>query len=148
MVQLSKHGVMSIFQNPKDISPHPSQKFKRICIFCWDHLFPLAVGAPRITSPLYALPSPPSRSTILYYILYLLTCCTPYLPHREDCPRAVSAKFSLAASAVFPVRWHCTHPLRSPSSSPSALRSPCRSVRHQSCIAFAGRERHPYCRRH
>lgn len=76
MVQLSKHGVMSIFQNPKDISPHPSQKFKRICIFCWDHLFPLAVGAPRITSPLYALPSPPSRSTILYYILYSLTCCT------------------------------------------------------------------------
>ena len=102
MVQLSKHGVMSIFQNPKDISPHPSQKFKRICIFCWDHLFPLAVGAPRITSPLYALPSPPPRSTILYYILYLLTCCTPYLPHREDCPRAVSAKFSLAASQYSP----------------------------------------------
>ena len=68
MVQLSKHGVMSIFQNPKDISPHPSQKFKRICIFCWDHLFPLAVGAPRITSPLYALPSPPPEAP--YYIIY------------------------------------------------------------------------------
>lgn len=93
MVQLSKHGVMSIFQNPKDISPHPSQKFKRICIFCWDHLFPLAVGAPRITSPLYALPSPPppKHHIILYIILTYLLYTLPATPRglSEGCLRQI-----------------------------------------------------------